>query len=126
MYFFVTTLSVVATEVTLTLTLPGAPRTAESTLPVAPRIVPIDCVDPPGLTLMALGSSTTDSRGAADVRGPVPGWPTSVADLQAVVVASHTIARLVSVGPRIAPMNVYVLGVDTVSDLPSRSTLRWR
>jgi len=56
----------------------------------------------------------------------VPGWPTSVADLQAVVVASHTIARLVSVGRRIAPMNVYVLGVDTVSDLPSRSTLRWR
>ena len=71
MYFFVNTLSVVAIELTLTVTLFGAPVTAESAVFVAPRIVPIDSVVPPGLTLIELGSSTIDRREAVDSGGPV-------------------------------------------------------
>lgn len=42
MYFLVSTVSVVMTDVTLTLTSLGTPMTAESALFVVPRIVPID------------------------------------------------------------------------------------
>jgi len=42
MYFLVNTLSVVATDVTRTLTSLGIPMTDESAVRVAPRIVPTD------------------------------------------------------------------------------------
>ena len=94
MYFLVKTLSVVAMEETLTVTLLGTSRTAESAVLVAPRIVPMDSVVPPGLTLIELGSSTIDTRGVADAGGPVcPAGPASVAPSQPSV-ARHTIARL--------------------------------
>jgi hypothetical protein len=125
MYFLVNTLSVVAMELTLTVTLLGAPVTAERAVVVAPRIVPIDCVVPPGLTLIELGSSTMDTREMADVSGPVPTWPTSVAESQAVAVASNTIATLAIV-IRGALIRLQALGTVTVPDLPSRSTLRRR
>ena len=70
MYFLVNTLSVVTTDVTLTLTLLGTSITAESAVRVAPRIVPIDWVEPPGLTLIELGSSTTDTPEIAAGGGP--------------------------------------------------------
>ena len=121
MYFLVNTLSVVATDVTLTLTSLGTPMTDESAVRVAPRIVPTDCVVPPGLTLIELGSSTTDTREMADVGGPAE--PTSVAELQLVVAAEHTIAPA-ALATRIARMRLYALGVATLFDLPCRSTLR--
>ncbi|MBW8838875.1 MAG: hypothetical protein JF602_03315 [Gemmatimonadetes bacterium] len=103
MYFLVNTLSVVAIELTLTVTLLGAPVTAESAVFVAPRIVPIDSVVPPGLTLIELGSSMIDTREAVDSGGPVrPDKPVSVAEPHAVASESHTIAGLgrVNNGPR--------------------------
>ena len=71
MYFLVNTVSVVAIELTLTVTLFGAPMTAERAVVVAPRIVPIDSVVPPGLTLIELGSSTIDTREAVASGVPV-------------------------------------------------------
>jgi hypothetical protein len=102
MYFLVNTLSVVAMELTLTVTLLGAP-----------------------VTLIELGSSTMDTREMADVSGPVPTWPTSVAESQAVAVASNTIATLAIVIQG-ALIRLQALGTVTVPDLPSRSTLRRR
>src|SRR5678815_5992472 len=66
-----------------------------------------------------------DTREMADVRGPVPTWPTSVAESQAVAVASNTIATLAIV-IRGALIRLQALGTVTVPDLPSRSTLRRR
>jgi hypothetical protein len=51
----VATLSVVVTDVTLTLTPLGTLLTADVISPNAPRMVPIDWAVPPGLTLTALG-----------------------------------------------------------------------
>jgi hypothetical protein len=127
MYFLVNTVSVVAIELTLTVTLLGAPVTADRAVFVAPRIVPIDSVVPPGLTLIELGSSTIDRRENVDSGGPVrPAGPASVAELHAAAVASHTTAALASAVSPVTRIHLYALGAATVSDLRSGSTLRRR